>query len=349
MAEPVSKIDTKALESGPIIVNAEMLKLAQEKVEREKEEKEKAKQKAQKEDGNTLLDLAPFTCHHNKGEIRCKALEQPMGPPLSLSETTYYLSEFMNLIYSSIQSTQNADEIIYELGCEFTAILQEIMSDKVNYKLIRDLCLVDYSDSVSYLNDTYEYDLFDTEDEFLTDPLWKAQSSYFKEMVTKTPEYLDPDIDEVNDAVLSELEYRKANPVWYPKCQEYLTDDSRIYASKESYENHGCILKYANDGMETIAFCKSVSESCTEYFKLINLKAELTPIKVYGLMMLANSYSITAVDFEKPMQLHWYTTFRHKLVYLLIDIFDFNKIDSESLEKYKDDLTKIIDYSYALN
>ena len=48
MAEPVSKIDTKALESGPIIVNAEMLKLAQEKVEREKEEKEKAKQKAQK-------------------------------------------------------------------------------------------------------------------------------------------------------------------------------------------------------------------------------------------------------------------------------------------------------------
>ena len=66
-------------------------------------------------------------------------------------------------------------------------------------------------------------------------------------------------------------------------------------------------------------------------------------------MMLANSYSITAVDFEKPMHLRWYTTFRHKLVYLLIDIFDFNKIDSESLEKYKDDLTKIIDYSYALN
>ncbi len=96
MAEPVSKIDTKALESGPIIVNAEMLKLAQEKVEREKEEKEKAKQKAkqkaQKEDENTLLDLAPFTCYQNKGEIRCKALEQPMGPPLSLSETTYYLS-----------------------------------------------------------------------------------------------------------------------------------------------------------------------------------------------------------------------------------------------------------------
>lgn len=91
MAEPVSKIDTKALESGPIIVNAEMLKLAQEKVEREKEEKEKAKQKAQKEDGNTLLDLAPFTCHHNKGEIRCKALEQPMGPPLSVSEVTYII------------------------------------------------------------------------------------------------------------------------------------------------------------------------------------------------------------------------------------------------------------------
>ena len=43
MAEPVSKIDTKALESGPIIVNAEMLKLAQEKVEREKEEKENYK------------------------------------------------------------------------------------------------------------------------------------------------------------------------------------------------------------------------------------------------------------------------------------------------------------------
>lgn len=41
MAEPVSKIDTKALANGPIIVNAEMLKLAQEKVEREKEEKKR--------------------------------------------------------------------------------------------------------------------------------------------------------------------------------------------------------------------------------------------------------------------------------------------------------------------
>lgn len=350
MAEPVSKIDTKALANGPIIVNAEMLKLAQEKVEREKEEKEKAKQRVQKEDADAFLELAPFTCHHNKGEFRCKALEQPMGPPLSPSEVTYYLSEFMNLIYSSIQdTTRNADEIIYELGCQFTDLLQDIMSDKVNSKLIKDLCLIDYSDSISYLDDTYQYDLFDTEDEFLTDPLWKAQSSYFKEMVTQTSEYLDPNIDEVNDAVLSELECRQENPVWYPKCQEHLTDNSCIYASKESYENHERKLKYANDGMETIAFCKSVSEFCAEYFKLINLKAELTPIKVYGLMMLANSYSITPVDFEKPMQLRWYTTFRHKLLYLLIDIFDFNKIDGKSLEKYKDDLIKIIDYSYAIN
>ena len=61
MAEPVSKIDTKALESGPIIVNAEMLKLAQEKVEREKEEKEKAKQKAkQKAQKEDIIGLSAF-------------------------------------------------------------------------------------------------------------------------------------------------------------------------------------------------------------------------------------------------------------------------------------------------
>lgn len=340
MAECVSKIDTTALASGPIIVNAEMLKLAQEKVSREKEEKETQLAPA---------DLEPFTCHHINGNFKCKALDQPMGPALGPYEVTYYLSEFMNLIYSATQDPRDANEVIFDLGCQFTDLLQDIMSNRVSTKLLKDLCLADYSDSSALVYGVYESDLFDTESDFLSEPLWQAQSQYFKEMVDNPPEYLDPDIDEINGTIFAELEPKQDAPVWYPKCQKHLTDESRIYASKESYEKHERILKYANDGMETIAFCKSVAESCSEYFKHINLKAELTPIKVYGLLMLSNSYAAKAVDFEKPMQLCWYTALRHKLVYLIMDIFDLNKIDAESLEKYKDDLIKIIDYSYAVN